>query len=35
MTRIFIRPEWVAVQDFETRFPNALEWAMERTAVPN
>ena len=34
MTRIFIRPEWVAVQDFETRFPNAVEWAMERAAVP-
>ncbi len=30
MTRIFIRPEWVGVIDFETRFPNALERAMER-----
>ena len=30
MTRIFIRPEWVGVMDFETRFPNALERAMER-----
>jgi hypothetical protein len=29
MTRIFIRPDWVAVMDFETRFPNALERAME------
>ncbi|MDQ3928176.1 MAG: pyridoxamine 5'-phosphate oxidase family protein [Chloroflexota bacterium] len=30
MSRVFIRPEWVAVMDFETRFPNALERAMER-----
>ena len=30
MARVFIRPEWVAVQDFETRFPNALERAIER-----
>ena len=30
MTRIFIRPEWAGVIDFETRFPNALEQAMER-----
>ncbi len=30
MARIFIRPEWVGVIDFETRFPNALERAMER-----
>ena len=29
MTRIFIRPTWVGVMDFETRFPNALERAME------
>lgn len=29
MGRIFITPEWVAVLDFETRFPNALERAME------
>ena len=29
MSRIFIRPEWVGVMDFETRFPNALERAME------
>lgn len=34
MTRIFIRPDWVAVQDFETRFPNAVEWAIERAQVP-
>jgi pyridoxamine 5'-phosphate oxidase-like protein len=32
MSRIFIRPEWVAIMDFETRFPNALERAMERAA---
>jgi Pyridoxamine 5'-phosphate oxidase len=31
-SRIFIRPEWVAIQDFETRFPNAMERAMERAA---
>jgi nitroimidazol reductase NimA-like FMN-containing flavoprotein (pyridoxamine 5'-phosphate oxidase superfamily) len=30
MARIFIRPEWVGVLDFETRFPSALERAMER-----
>jgi Pyridoxamine 5'-phosphate oxidase len=30
MARVFIRPEWVGVLDFETRFPNAVEWAMER-----
>ena len=29
MARIFITPEWVRVQDFETRFPNELERAME------
>jgi hypothetical protein len=32
MARIFIRPEWVAIQDFESRFPNAMERAMERAA---
>lgn len=32
MTRIFLRPEWVAVIDFETRFPSAIERAMERAA---
>ena len=32
MSRIFLRPEWVAVLDFETRFPSALERAMERAA---
>ncbi len=30
MARIFILPDWVGVQDFETRFPNALEEAMEQ-----
>jgi len=29
MARIFVTPEWVCVQDFETRFPNELERAME------
>lgn len=29
MSRIFITPEWVGILDFETRFPNALERAME------
>ena len=28
MARVGITPEWVAVQDFERRFPNALERAM-------
>lgn len=32
MTRIHITPEWVAILDFEQRFPNALERAMERAA---
>ena len=32
MSRIFITPEWVGVLDFETRFPNAIEHAMERAA---
>jgi hypothetical protein len=30
MVRIFIRPEWVGLLDFETRFPSAIERAMER-----
>jgi hypothetical protein len=29
MARIFVTPEWVCVQDFQTRFPNSLERAME------
>ncbi len=28
MARIFIAPEWVCVQDFQTRFPNEVERAM-------
>lgn len=32
MSRIFLTPEWVGVLDFETRFPSALERAMERAA---
>ena len=28
MVRIAIRPEWVAVIDFEKRFPSAIEAAM-------
>lgn len=28
MARISVTPEWAAVQDFETRFPNELERAM-------
>ncbi|CAN5795599.1 hypothetical protein BH20CHL3_BH20CHL3_09150 [soil metagenome] len=30
MSRVFIKPEWVGILDFETRFPNALERAMEQ-----
>jgi hypothetical protein len=33
MARIFVTPEWVCVQDFQTRFPNELERAMERAGV--
>jgi hypothetical protein len=32
MSRIFVTPAWVAVLDFETRFPSAVERAMERAA---
>ncbi len=32
MTRVFVTPEWVALLDFETRFPSALERAMEQAA---
>ncbi len=35
MSRIFIRPEWVGILDFETRFPSAVERAMERAAGQN
>jgi catechol 2,3-dioxygenase-like lactoylglutathione lyase family enzyme len=30
MTRIFIRPEWVGLLDFETRLPSAVERAIQR-----
>jgi hypothetical protein len=30
MKRVFLRPTWVGILDFETRFPSALERAMER-----
>ncbi len=30
MARIVIQPEWVGILDFEHRFPNAVERAMER-----
>lgn len=30
MARIFIRPTWVGILDFEGRFPSAIERAMER-----
>lgn len=33
MARIFVTPEWVCVQDFQTRFPNELERAMESAAA--
>ena len=32
MARVFITPEWVGILDFETRFPSAIEHAMERAA---
>jgi hypothetical protein len=32
MARFFPTPEWVGLLDFETRFPNALERAMEGAA---
>jgi hypothetical protein len=31
MARIAVRPEWVAVLDFERRFPSAIEAAMSTT----
>jgi hypothetical protein len=34
MSRIYLKPEWVALLDFETRFPSAIERAMERAATP-
>ena len=33
MTRIFITPEWVAILDFQQRFPSAIERAMETAAT--
>jgi hypothetical protein len=30
MARIFIKPTWVGILDFEGRFPSAIERAMER-----
>ena len=30
MARIFVQPKWVGILDFETRFPSALERAMEQ-----
>ena len=30
MARVVVTPEWVGILDFETRFPSALERAMER-----
>jgi len=33
MARIYVTPEWVCVQDFQTRFPNELERAMERAGA--
>ncbi|MFL5759541.1 MAG: pyridoxamine 5'-phosphate oxidase family protein [Thermomicrobiales bacterium] len=30
MTRIFIRPEWVGILDFETRLPSAVERAIAK-----
>jgi hypothetical protein len=35
MARIAITPEWVGIIDFESRFPSALERAMERAAAPS
>jgi hypothetical protein len=32
LSRIFVTPEWVCVQDFQTRFPNELERAMASAA---
>jgi hypothetical protein len=31
MARLFIAPEWVAILDFQQRFPSAVERAMERS----
>jgi hypothetical protein len=34
MSRIYIRPDWVGIIDFETRMPSAIERAMERLQAP-
>jgi len=34
-TRIRVRPEWVGMLDFETRFPSAIERAMAAASAPN
>jgi hypothetical protein len=34
MVRIFVTPEWVAILDFERRFPSAVERAMEKAGSP-
>jgi hypothetical protein len=34
MVRIFVTPAWVAILDFEQRFPSAVERAMERAGAP-
>ena len=33
MTRVFVHPTWVALLDFETRFPSAIERAMEAASA--
>lgn len=33
MVRVFVTPEWVAILDFQQRFPNAIERAMEAAAT--
>jgi hypothetical protein len=33
MARVFITPEWVGILDFESRFPSAVERAMERAGA--
>lgn len=35
MTRIAVRPAWVGLLDFETRFPSAIEAAMAGASAPN
>jgi hypothetical protein len=33
MARVFVRPEWAGILNFETRFPNAIELAIEHAAA--